>query len=120
MIFNRYDRLNQVIKPKVVGPLFVLCIRTKAQFTFSGSDLVPLWFPRPSRAKRGEARPEGAHNLWLMHKLHTYLARIFERRYNLWLLTYKVIDCAAQRRVTFISHVCGILHTRYDMRGVAR
>jgi len=56
MIFNRYDRLNQVIKAKVVGPLFVLCVRTKGRFTFSGSDLVPLsprrgdttygWFPK--------------------------------------------------------------------------
>jgi len=54
-----------------------------------------------------------------MHKLHTYLARIFERRYNLWLLTYKVIDCAAQRRVTYMSQ-CVVSDTHCDASGVAR
>ena len=62
MIFNINNRLNQGIKQKVVGPLFFKRNSTCTRFTFSGSDLVPLWIP--------------AHNLWLIPACDIFVTRV--------------------------------------------
>ena len=42
MIFTLDDSLNQDLKQKAVGPLFLKRNSTCARFTFLGLDLVPL------------------------------------------------------------------------------